>query len=163
MKILTKRGIAYCIDRSIILFCFAFFDYIIPLSTIQFALCEVLIEIVFFARDILFKNASIGKRIMGIEIYNLNWEVPKPTTLFLRSLLTNTVGILYMAKSKFVDGKMIEVIDFERDRCSTRVVEKRTLKCLSEEARMLDGEFNINLTRLYDEHLRRCYFKENDR
>ena len=159
MKILKKRAIALIVDSSLIAFVFAGIDYILGLSVLEFQFFKVLFYMIFFFKDIVFKNASIGKKIMGIEIYDLEWKVPNIMKLFVRSMLINTIGIIYVWKAKFIDGSMIYLIDFERERCKTRVIDKKILEKLRKEARAMEGNENENLTKLYDEYLRSIYIK----
>lgn len=157
MKILKKRAFALIIDSFIIALVFGVIDFILLLDGVAFRIFYLVYEVSFLFRDMFFGNASLGKRIMGIEIYDLDWQKPTPKQLVIRSFFTNTIGMVYVWKAKFIDGNMISVIDFEREKCKTRVIDKKVLKKLEAEAKMLEGDFNKNLSQLYDEYLRICY------
>lgn len=161
MDILRKRAIAAAIDSlmygSVVATLSILFSDIWMFLLDTSSLIVALFFLPLFMRDMLFGNASMGKKIMGIEIYDLDWQKPALKKLVVRSFFTNTIGISYFWKAKFNDGNMLSVIDFEREKCQTRVVDKKVLKKLQEEAKSLKGDFNKNLSQLYDEYLRNCY------
>ena len=62
-------------------------------------------------------------------------------------------------KSKFVDGGVISLFDWERDTLGTRVIDKRVYKELESIAKNRNGDFAKNMTELYNEYLRSLYLK----
>ena len=159
MKILKKRAIALIIDS------FWFAPYmVLVLELLKFLNVPlgswvVLLFLPLFARDIVFRNASIGKKIMGIRIYDNDWKAPGFFVLLKRSFFVITVGYVLLWKAKFVDGEVINFFDFEREKLGTRVVDKKVYANLKEEAEQLEGDFKKNMTELYNAYLRNTYMK----
>ncbi len=160
MKILKKRVLAVCIDCFILASAVAVCQMVIgdPFPEISKALLP-LIFIPLFFRDALFKNASIGKKVVGIAIYNDDWKNPGVKTLVKRSFLTFTLGFVLFWKSIFVDESKISVFDLEREKLGTRVIDKKVYKELSFIAKDMDGDFATNMTELYNKYLRGIYMK----
>ena len=69
----------------------------------------------FFFRDVLFKNASIGKKLLKIAIYKTNGEIPHTFDLVKRSFQTTIKGYLYIWKALFVGGDLNALFDWEND------------------------------------------------
>ena len=159
MKILKKRAIAFIID------CFVFgllltaiqpgFKFNMEIPKLFF----FLMVIPFFIRDVFFRNASLGKKILGIAVYDEEWKAPKLSLLVKRSAVLTFIGYFMIYKAKFVDGSYISLFDYERDHFKTQVVDKKVLEKLKVQAKGEDGDFNKNLTRLYKEYLMDIYMK----
>lgn len=79
MKI--KRIIAFLIDFSIVCFLYAIVSFATPLHDMFL----MIIFLLLLFKDIIFKNASIGKKIMNIEIRRYNNKLPNLTTIILRN------------------------------------------------------------------------------
>ena len=159
MKILKKRAIACLIDAFIYGFIVELFRLIVFKMPTDPGWWVPLLILPFICRDVLFKNASIGKKIMGIAIYDNYWKSPKITLLIKRSLLVSTVGYVILLRSYGMHGDKISVIDWERDTLGTRVIDKKIFKKLSEEARTQEGDYAKNMTELYNAYLRGIYIK----
>ena len=157
MKIIKKRSIAALIDAFIMGMILVLFEAVFKSFNIKIGNWDLLLFIPCFCRDCLFGNASIGKKILGIAIYDDKWKRPGVKKLFLRSLLMSTVGYALFLKFKFVDGSLISILDWERDKFGTRVIDKKVLKRLSEEAQKQKGDFAQNMTELYNAYLRSLY------
>ncbi len=103
MKILTKRFVAYFIDVMIfaIIYHFAFYEIIdrIPDALLFLTVSPLLLK------DIIFRNASIGKVMMGISIYSTSWKKPPVWKLACRSFLTMTIGYAKYCKDRFTYGR----------------------------------------------------------
>ena len=103
MKISTKRALALLIDSFIFGIAVAILQLFFPDMLKGKGLLLILLFIPFFCRDIVFANASLGKRLLGICIYDSEWKRPSFIKLILRSFGTATVGFALMWKSKFAD------------------------------------------------------------
>ena len=157
MKVLKKRIIAYAIDVSIIA------SIITPLHLFltKFFEGRILIQIplilLFFLRDPIFGNASIGQRLMGLRIYNSNWEKPGFFLLVKRSFSTMIFGGIIYDKAKRYDGNVLALFDYEREAFGTAVIETHIYKELKPLAEKMKGDFAENMTKLYNERLRNHY------
>ena len=160
MKILKKRIIAFVIDMFTITFIVvAIYESIKNYFIIPDILVIVFIFVPFFIRDVFFRNASLGKKILGIAVYDEEWKAPKLLLLVKRSAVLTFIGCFMIYKAKFVDGSYISLFDYERDHFKTQVVDKKVLEKLKVQAKGEDGDFNKNLTRLYKEYLMDIYMK----
>lgn len=73
---------AFFIDFSIVCFLYAIVSFIAPLY-------DIFLIVAFFLlvfKDITFRNASIGKKILKIEIQGYNDKLPSLTTIILRNV-----------------------------------------------------------------------------
>ena len=159
MKIFKKRSIAFLIDGfvfgAILVFCQELFNkYWGYLRN-----WDLLLIFLFFLRDFVFRNASLGKKILGLAVYDNNWQSPKLSVLVKRSFLTATVGYALTWKAKFVNGDFISIFDWEREKLGTRVIDKKVYRELESIAKNQNGEFAKNMTELYNQYLRGLYLK----
>lgn len=161
MKIFEKRILAVLIDGFIFGAIYTFLkDVVIPESFFRLGLPSYLILFLpFFCRDILFRNASLGKKIMGIEVFDSEWKKPKPLLLLKRAFLMLTVGYVTCWKSVFVEKNDMLIFDYERENIGTYVIDKKVLSELSEEAKRKAGSFEMNMNELYQAYLRKYYLK----
>ena len=159
MKILKKRAIALLIDS----FLFAF-----PIAALQIIFTDLLsgkglllliLFIPFFMRDIVFKNASIGKKLLGICIYDKEWKKPSFKKLLARSFCTATVVYAMLYKAIFADGNFLAPIDWELNKLGTRVIDKKVFEKLDETAKNMNGTYEKNMSELYGAYLRDLYLK----
>lgn len=158
MTIIQKRGIALLIDNFVFGSIIAAIQLAIPDLLVQKTPVLILMFIPLFLRDWLFRNASLGKKIMRIAIFDNNWKPPSLLTLFKRSILTGTVVYVMLCKYKFIDGNSIYVIDWERDNIGTRVIDLDVYQELDAEAKRSNGDYAENMTKLYNAYLRNVYF-----
>ncbi len=158
MKILKKRAFAILIDSFILGFMLAGFQDLFNRWGVE-DLMEFVLITLFFFKDFLFINASIGKIIMGIRIYDNSWKRPKLLVLLKRNAFMITIGYIMWWKARFIDGNIINLFDWERDKLGTRVIDKKVFKQLSEEAKQLDGDYAKNMTNLYNSYLMNLYIK----
>lgn len=158
MKILKKRKIACVIDSFIFGFIIAGLQLIIEDLTMNRSI--VFYALMFsplFLRDCLFKGASIGKKILGIRIYNDDWKSPTFLKLLKRSFLTTNYGWMLWWQSKFTEKCFSDIIEWEHEKIGTRVVDNKVFKQLSEQAKTLDGEWEKNMSKLYGEYISKMY------
>lgn len=99
----TKRFIALYID-FLISFIFIYFPVLISDNVFEnIIVVRVIITIISLCsfvwlmihKDLLFKNASIGKKLMGLKIYNNN-EIPEKNIIIKRNELTFLIFPLYI-------------------------------------------------------------------
>jgi len=153
MKIIKKRAFASLIDG---------FLFATPIALLQLKFPNLLagkgwmlaiIFIPFLLRDVVFRNASIGKRLLGIAIYTKDWEKPSLKCLMLRSFCTATVSYVRLCSG----GNKLSVLDWERDTLGAYVIDMKVYKELSEKANQMNGEFPKNMSDLYNAYLRNLY------
>ncbi len=159
MKVLKKRILAEFIDT---------FIYEFILAIIQMKILEplnapddliIILFIPFFFKDIVFRNASIGKKILGIVIYDKQWRAPKCTLLFKRAAIMLTVGCVKLWKIFHFGDSYITLMDWEREKLGTVVIDKKVYKKLEAIAKEQKGIFSDNMTKLYNSYLRELYCK----
>ena len=159
MKILKKRAIALLIDGFIwgVIDTVAIrpFYLLIPDGWKNLAAFIVLCPL--FFRDIVFRNASIGKKLVGIAVYDEKWECPRFGKMILRSAVMLSLGYVWLIIITITGGDKTDVLRWETERFGTRVVSKKDLKKWREEAKSLPGDLNENTSRLYDEYLKKMY------
>ena len=156
MKILAKRAVATLIDG----FIYGFVHFL-TFYNLNLPEALVFVELVpFFFKDIVFRNASIGKMMMGISIYNIDWKKPKFWTLVLRSFAVSSIGFVkHMVEMKTYGNKMA-VIDWERDKIGTFVIDNKKYMEIFERVKEKNGDFASNMTELYNQYLRGIYLNE---
>ena len=159
MKVLKKRAIAAIIDVFILGLIIGFLQFLNPNLFDGRGYLLILFIIPLFLRDIFFKNASLGKVLCRIAIYDSDWKAPSLLLLIKRSFLTATIGYGIFMKSKFIDGGVVSLFDWERDTLGTRVIDKRIYKEIEIIAKNRNGDFAKNMTELYNEYLRSLYLK----
>ena len=88
MKILAKRIFAAVFDTFMLAFLFVG-THMFIFHTAKIPLYMFLVFILLnSSRDLLFGNASLGKYIMNLAVYDENWQKPRIRTLLYRSFLT---------------------------------------------------------------------------
>jgi hypothetical protein len=110
----------------------------------------------YFLKELTFRNASIGKKIMGLVIYDSDWNLLSPLKTVARTIFMMTVGDAtygLMGYTKFKREKRIAFIEWELKHVKTQVVEKKVYKKLKAEAEQMDGDFKENMTTLYNKYL----------
>ena len=157
MKILKKRAFALLIDSFIFGSIIAIIQLVVPDLLKGRGLLLILLFIPLFFRDIVFRNASIGKKLLGISIYNDNWEKPDMLHLARRSFFSLTFLYVMTFKCKFTDGEYISIFDLEREKLKTRVIDNNVYNELKAKAEGANGDYAKNMTELYNEYLRGLY------
>ena len=160
MKIFKKRAIAILIDSFMYTPVLVMCDKLLELLGIDnIGSWGLLLIIPFLFKDLIFRNASIGKKIMGIVIYDNDWKSPSIKKMLKRSALMYTIGYVLLFKHKFVDGQIIHIFDWERNVLGTRVIDKKVFKELEFIAKNQDQDFSQSMTELYNKYLRDLYFR----
>lgn len=161
MKVLAKRGIAVFIDcfiiACIVLIPQPLFNSLSADLKSEFLL--LLIIPLYCLKDCVFKNASIGKKIVGIEIFDSNWKAPKISALIYRNIWMAYKGYFLFWKSKVAHESKITLFDEERNDLGTVVIDKKVYKRLKKECEVQKGDYCENMTRMYNEYLRGIYIK----
>lgn len=99
-----------------------------------------------FFKDLLFGNASLGKRIMGIIILDDKWQVPTKVKILKRGTMKTFMSLFVYSKMS-VSGGNFE--GWELSRMGMRVVLKSTFEELKQEALDMNGSFEDNMDILY--------------
>ena len=114
--------------------------------------------------DFVFKGASIGKKIMGIRLYDKNWKSPSYKLLFRSRIHIGFVRHMRWKhrlhpKWEYYDTTFLDIIDLEREKYGIRLVDNKVFKRLSEEAKLREGRWEDNMSRMYDEYIMCVYSK----
>ena len=160
MKILKKRIFALIFDGFIIGALISIFQLLVPNFADKIKLEVLLLIVLYLFKDFTFRNASIGKKIMGISIYTIRWSKPNFSQLLKRSAVMATMGNVLYWKSKRLEGNTAAIIDWERDKLKTVVIDNEVFKKLSEEAKSLNGNYADNMTKLYAKYITEIYFDD---
>lgn len=129
MKIRRKRIIAVIIDHFIVCFVLLFLDDISKatiIPSIPSSLDIVLVVLMLSLKDFTFRNASVGKMIMGLRIVDEKGKRPAFNVLIKRGFLMPTLGFIKFYKAFFFT-EYTDFIDWERDFFHTQVVLKKDL------------------------------------
>ena len=147
--------LSFCFPIVIINFYFPFlkgrdiFFYIILFGAFQF-------------KEVVFRGKTIGRIIMKIKIYDSNWEEPSAAVLLKRWHLVTTMRNFHSYSIWKTRPSKMKIIDTEREKFGTRVIDKKDFKRFSEKAKALPGRWQDNMCRLYDEYLFKLYAKKED-
>lgn len=157
MKILKKRFFAAMVDAFVFGSAVACIQLLLPNLLVKAGFLAAFLLLSFSVRDVVFGNASIGKKLFKISVYDKSWGKPKISLLIFRSLGTMTVGYLLMIKAAFTHGEFISVFDWEKSRFGTVVIDNIVFESLSREAKQRGGDFAQSMTDLYGAYLRDTY------
>lgn len=151
---LFKRGTAFFIDiLSIGVFyvvcCVCMAEIFMEVNVGEFLF---IISPIFF-RDIFFKNASIGKKIMGLVVVDDKWKAPKFWHGVKRSTVTYFAADIKMHIIRNYSGNYLDFWDWERDKLKAFVVEKCVLDRLKNDPATQNGLNCEKMTSMYREHL----------
>ena len=155
MKIFKKRCFAYLIDAFIYVFLLALFHEFI--YTPKYELTHLIFFCPFFLKDCIFKNGSIGKKLMGISVYDSAWNKPSFMLSLKRTVMSSGFGLALVWKSVFVGGSKMILFEWEKNVVKTFVIDKKVYKSLCADAKKMDGDFSENMTELYMTYLRDFY------
>ena len=158
MKVFKKRVIALYLD------CFIYGSIIACIQLakpdlLQNDILQILIFVPIFFKELVFRNASIAKKLFGLSIYNTRWEKPKVLTLIRHTALMWFVGYLLLFKIVFIRGDLFELFEWEKNVVGTFVIDKKVYAKLKADAENMDGKFADNMTELYMMYLRDFYAK----
>ena len=100
----------------------------------------------FFTKDLMFKNASLGKRMMGLIILDDKWNVPNAKQIFKRGVTMTVMGMVVYSKTYMTEG---DFEGWELSKSHTRVMPKSTFERLKGIAQKTSGSFEDNMDILY--------------
>jgi len=134
----VKRIFSTCIDCLLVGGCYEGISSYIPewfwgfdfsIGVIPFSLPSVgfILVVAYFAcKDLLFKNASLGKKIMGLMIVDADGRISGYKEIMKRGVLINSWGYMSLVKTVFSgEGSFKEWEEnWEIDHLKTRVIEK---------------------------------------
>ena len=132
MGIIKKRILAFLIDFFVLaggiwLALTAFnLMWLFMLDYDSFILAMMLIVF----KDCVFKNASLGKKLMRISVYNTHWRRPTFTALIKRTFYSHTIGLCLIVKIRFTNGSFSEFLEWEK---KTGLVHSRICSVCGEE------------------------------
>ena len=162
MKIYAKRIVAEIIDSFIYIFpiilLLVYFPFFRKMDIFFYIL---LLRIVQF-KEVVFRGKTIGRIIMKIKIYDSNWEEPSATVLLKRWHLVTTMQNFHSYSVWKTRPSKMKIINTEREKFGTRVIDKKNFLRFSEKAKALPGRWQDNMCRLYDEYLFKLYAKKED-
>lgn len=95
-------------------------------------------------KDVVFKNASIGKFLMGLVVVDEKWEAPSFVHSVKRTLLSYIVGYFTLCKAFFINKDYYRYFDNEPTLLKARVIERKKLKEFKEKAKTETG-FDIKM------------------
>ena len=154
MRIIKKRAVAWLIDIFLYATVFVMlFKYVTNLFGDKATIFYYILLIPFLAKDLVFKNCSFGKRIMGISIYKADWKKPTPAELFVRSLFTMVFSYIIFLKAITLGDGPIEVLDWELNKLKMIVVENKTYNKMKEVSLKKGGKFEKEMTIQYEQYV----------
>ena len=118
----------------------------------------------FVFKDCIFINGSLGKKIMGLVVYNANWQRPRFVHSLKRTVCTNFIAPFMLTKAFiFLSGPdhvdKLRFFSWEKNVLNSFVIDKKVYKKLKAEAEIMDGNYADNMTELYMMYLRDIYSK----
>ncbi len=166
MKILKKRILAFVIDSFFLgLLLMDFLDIIARInSNVDFIDFESFFAVLFIFKDCIFINGSLGKKIMGLVVYNANWQRPSFVHSLKRTVATNFIApfMFFKAFISFSGPDHVDKLRFfswEKNVLNSFVIDKKVYRKLKADAEGMDGNFSYNMTELYMMYLRDIYSK----
>ena len=160
MKIYTKRTIAALIDIFVVAFasvvCIKIVSFLPGISTQIISRACVLGEI--FLRDLICKNASIGKKVMGLMVLDENWEVPKRSFLIGRAFFSSTIGYYRYILMWFRKENKTEFFEWEKEHLKAYVVDVKVYDELKEKTSGNADKYKEEMSLLYEEYIYKQYY-----
>ena len=101
-------------------------------------------------KDLLFKNASLGKRIMGLILVNDAWEKPSLKQMLIRGVAMPLLGLLHFISAK---GDLKKLAVWEKGTLHTRIVPKALFEELKGIAEGKAGPYAENMEILYQKRM----------
>ena len=165
MKVFKKRVIAFIADIFLICSILVVCDEVLSSFFVNVSRFDIFILLFLVSfKDCIFINASLGKKIMGLRIYDSNWEKPKLFHSIKRTLATYFLAPFMIFRSyvslngpDYVDK--LGFFNLEKNVLKSFVIDKKVYKKLKADAEGMDGNFADNMTELYMMYLRDIYSK----
>ena len=151
-KLFIKRSLALLLDAFVFGAFYSLFvkEYALALHSYIGSFVYFLVFVPFFFKDVLFRNASIGKVIFGLVILDTNWKRPGIWTLIKRTPVMLTVGFVIFRIKK--DRSWF--LEWELATLKTRVVERKIYKKLKKQAHLKHENYTIVMNDLYNDYLK---------
>ena len=156
MKILTKRAIATVIDIIVlitIIELILLYIYNGNLSDMSILRHVWLFLVCFGMKDAIFKNASIGKKILGIAIYRKNLSKPTRNETIIRTSKMTFIGAFILLKCLIAKSSLLSFFEWEKNELNTMVIDNDTFCLIQSKA----SEENNDLSIAYNEYLKSIY------
>lgn len=151
MKILTRRFLANIVDCFIVGSCAAFFQQIIFPECCPPIVFYIVVFAPYLLRDIVWGNASVGKKFFGLCVLDDEWKKPSAKKVVMRTVVMTIFGSVLMCKSYFSTGGILNILDFEREHLSATVVHKRTFEKLKGQLSENNPNFASEMAKRYSE------------
>ena len=161
MKILKKRCMAFLVDISLFGSAVVLIDMyilsLLPHENNSF----ILLFFLFPARDIVFGNASLGKMIFGLRVYDKFWRKPTFKTLYRRSLVSSMHGYHLYSRALTVTGSFLPIFDADREKGGGYVIEKKMYEEFHKKALETAGNYSDKMSAMFAAYLVENYRKDD--
>lgn len=133
MNLSSRRIVAAIIDYfliALIFVCIGFLElpswfYSLEFDTFTIPSIGMLLLICcVISKDLMFKNASIGKKIMGLVIVDLEGSIPSATLIIKRGFIIHTIGYLTLLLHLRTN---LDFVKWEAERIRTKIIKKSEL------------------------------------
>lgn len=128
MSIIKKRAFAFAIDCFVYAAFMVAFQKLLPSVynwiVIEGSILKIILAFPLCIKDIVFRNASIGKKIFRLAVVNEEMKPPSPVKLMIRAFIMTTVGYILFWKNIILKEDMSSLVSFEKDKLKTMVIEK---------------------------------------
>lgn len=157
-KIFIKRSFAFLIDVFLFAFLYEMLrNYLSSFLSITGSWGYFIIVLPLVMRDLLLRNASLGKALMGLVVVDEKWSAPSVATVIKRTVLTTALGHLLLYRLRKINENMEEALlaeqEWELQYLKARVVERKVYKALKEKATS-GGTIDVAaMNQLYDQYL----------
>ena len=161
MGIIKKRILAFLIDFFVLaggiwLALTAFnLMWLFMLDYDSFILAMMLIVF----KDCVFKNASLGKKLMRISVYNTHWRRPTFAALIKRTFYSHTIGLCLIVKIRFTNGSFSEFLEWEKKTTKTIVIDSDIYAKFKKEIDENGEDYSRGMTKRYNEYISYMYLK----
>ena len=163
MKMYEKRVVAYLIDIFLFAIGYEVARQLLSKLVEEPTRIAIFLVIPFVFRDMVFRNASLGKKILGIVVLDLKWQKPPIRLMLKRAVLENTKGIMHCYKSFFLGEKgitLISYIDWEMSDTKTFVIDKKMKTEIEKEIPASMENREEKMSALYMKRMREAYYKK---
>ena len=106
----------------------------------------VLLFAYLFGKELIFRNASLGKRLMGLMIVDERWQAPSALRLLKRGVMLTVFSVVIIGQCK---GDAERLAAWEKAHLNLRVVERSFYEELKQIALQKTGDFAENMEILY--------------